>query len=297
MTDQHEMEWNRVKQEFGQQKMSGEQVAALKARIECAKRDRRRIRIQRRVKSLSAVAACVAVFILIPNTSAQAAGLMSGIPLLGKLVDVVTFRDYHYDDGTSSADAAIPELAAEEGTIYKNSVQTINEEIAELTGRYLAEFENLAKKKDGGQAVLAIDSEVICTTEDYFTLKLNVFTSEASGMEWKYFYTIDLKTGERILLKDLFKDGTDYRTAISEDIQNQMKAQMAQNEDVVYWTADAEAENFGETEVNLITEETSFYLDEAGRLVIVFNEGDVAPYSAGVVAFTVTPAAISNIRK
>lgn len=302
MADHKEKEWNTIRQEFLKPKMSEEQVAALKDKMECAKRDRRRKKLQKRIQGLSAVAACIAVFVLIPNTSAQAAGLMSGIPILGKLVDVVTFRDYHYDDGRSSADAAIPELAVEngEGTeTFWVSTRNINAEIEELTSRYLAEFEEKAKKEDGGQAALSIDSEVVCTTEDYFTLKLNVFASEASGMEWKYFYTIDLNTGERIALKDLFADGADYITAISEDIKKQMTAQMAQDEDVVYWTADAEAEKSGSTEAdsNLITEETSFYLDEEGRLVIVFNEGDVAPYSAGVVEFIITPEAISNIRK
>ena len=37
---------------------------------------------------------------------------MEEIPVLGAVVRVITFRDYQYDDGHSTADVHVPELGA-----------------------------------------------------------------------------------------------------------------------------------------------------------------------------------------
>lgn len=57
-----------------------------------------------------------------------------------------------------------------------------------------------------------------------------------SGSEEDYYYTIDLATGQRLALADLFKDGADYVTPISKNIKKQMRAQMKADENVMYWT-------------------------------------------------------------
>ena len=80
-----------------------------------------------------------------------------------------------------------------------------------------------------------IKHEVINTTDDYFTLKLMCYQAAGSGDEMDYYYTIDLKTGERLALKDLFKEGSDYITPISENIKSQMRGQMDADENVSYW--------------------------------------------------------------
>ena len=56
-------------------------------------------------------AAAVAAFIAVPNISPTAAAAMSDVPVLGALVEIVTFREYTYDDGHSSADVSVPELS------------------------------------------------------------------------------------------------------------------------------------------------------------------------------------------
>ncbi len=56
-----------------------------------------------------------------------------------------------------------------------------------------------------GYQDIMIKHEVINTTDDYFTLKLMCYQAAGSGYEMDYYYTIDLKTGERLALKDLLK--------------------------------------------------------------------------------------------
>lgn len=44
-----------------------------------------------------------------------------------------------------------------------------------------------------------------------------------------------------------------------------------------------------------ITDETSFYINESGNIVICFNEGDVAPMYMGCVEFVIPDEAIKGI--
>ena len=109
-----------------------------------------------------------------------------------------------------------------------------------------------------------------------------------------YYYTSDLKTGELRAFKDLFKEGSDYITPISENIKSQMRGQMDADENVSYWLDDTEVPEWNFTSIN---DDTSFYINADGNLVISFNEGDVGPMSMGVVEFTIPHDVIADILK
>lgn len=293
-----------LQQNYEQPKMSKEQVNIMKNRIQDAKKERNRKSAM--IKVISAAAAAAAIFVLLPNTSKDIAYAMSNIPIVGKLVDVVTFRDYQYESERNSADIKVPELVTGENvpdetvsdtqsgqsSQLKKTTEEINREIKEITDRIVAEFEENLKFQEGYQDVM-VTSEVLNTSEDYFTLKLICYQGAGSGAEWDYFYTIDLSTGERIQLADLFTEGADYITPISENIKKQMQEQMDADENVTYWlNSDIPEWNFKE-----ITPETSFYLNEAGNIVISFNEGDVAPMYMGCVSFEIPNEVYADIRK
>lgn len=293
-----------MKQEFDQRQMSEDQVHSLKARMEQAKRDRRRQQRNRKLRGAAAVAAAVAIFIILPNTSAEVAHAMSNIPVLGRLVDVVTFRNYQYSDDRHTAEVEVPKLVVEKKDLSEESTQEpevteklektteeINAEIQEISNRFITEFEENLQYKEGYQDIL-VKSEVINTTEEYFTLKLICYQGAGSGTEWNYFYTIDLDTGERLALKDLFAEGADYITPVSEEIKRQMREQMAEDENKYYWLEDTE---IPEWNFQAITDETSFYVNRDGNVVIVFNEGDVAPMYMGVVEFTIPAEVLQSI--
>ena len=141
--------------------------------------------------------------------------------------------------------------------------------------------------------IIDINGQVLADTEDYFTLKLLCYQGAGSGYQWNYYYTIDLNTGERLQLKDVFVEGADYISVISENIKKQMREQMAADENVYYWLED----EIEEWNFNSITDETLFYMNEKGSVVISFNEGDVAPMYMGVVEFEIEDSVIKDIRK
>ena len=55
----------------------------------------------------AAVAAAVALLILLPNTGADIAYAMGNLPVVGKLFQVVTFRDYQYESERFDANVEI----------------------------------------------------------------------------------------------------------------------------------------------------------------------------------------------
>ena len=51
---------------------------------------------------------------ILPNTSATIAHAMEQIPIIGQLVEVVTFRDYEYDSARNKADIDVSEIKPNE---------------------------------------------------------------------------------------------------------------------------------------------------------------------------------------
>lgn len=290
-----------VKKEYRSHQMSKAQEEQIYQKIREAKQMDTGIKKQSALIKLLPVAAAAAIgiFIILPNTSATIAHAMEQIPVIGSLVKVVTFRDYEYESDRNMADIEVPEikpeLATEDNALQENLDRTtaeINAEIQTITDNLIKEFEDNLKSEWGYQDVV-VKSEVLATTPDYFTLKLICYQGAGSGYQWNYFYTIDLKTGERLKLKDIFKEGADYITPISENIKRQMQERMDADENVYYWLND----EIEEWNFKAITDETSFYLNEKGNVVIGFNEGDVAPMYMGTVEFEIPADVLDGIRK
>ena len=295
-----EDELKSLQKEYLEPRMSEEQLNRLILKMEEAKRENRKDRNRTRVTRLAATAAALVIaFIALPNMSPTIAYAMEKIPVIGQFVKVVTFRDYEYEDEQHRADVEIPELVVEKELqeaqpeeILENTTDKINAEIQEITNELLNEFTN-HMREELGYKELIVKSEVLVTTQEYFTLKLSCYQGEASGYVWNYFYTIDLISGERLQLKDIFVEGADYITPISENIKEQMRNRMAQDENVYYWLDD----EIEELNFKAISEETSFYINEKDNVVISFDQGEVAAMYLGVVEFEIPAEVLDDIRK
>ena len=295
-----EEELQALKKNYQKPQMSNNQLDKLRKRMEEANMENRRDKRKKKmIQAMAAAAAIVGAFLILPNTSASIAHAMEQIPIIGQLVEVVTFRDYTYETDRNMADIEVPEIKlddqAAEGEGKENlerSTEEINAEIQKITSELIAEFEANLEYEEGYQDVI-VQSEILATEEEYFTLKLICYQGAGSGYQWNYYYTIDLNTGERLQLKDIFAEGADYITPISENIKEQMREQMAADENIYYWLED----EIEEWNFKAITDETSFYLNDKGNVVIGFDEGEVAPMYMGTVEFEIPAEALQGIRK
>ena len=167
-----------MKEKYGQLEMTTEQMDRMKSRMEKARQDKRGQKKKRMLRRINAAAAAVAAFILLPNLSGDVAYAMGRIPVLGKLVEVVTFRDYQYESERHKADIQVPELVADDALSsdtdhtedaqvqenIKKTTEEINAEIQKISDQIVTEFEENKKDEEGYQDVM-IKHEVINTTD------------------------------------------------------------------------------------------------------------------------------------
>ena len=301
MTEQEQLK--RLKEEYENMTIPEAGRERLQAGIDRARMEKKRAERARRRSAL-------------PNTNVQIAHAMENIPVLGGFFRLVTVRQYNYSDenhdaeielaqinygadgeGTpvgevavgaaapDNADVGNAEGAGQEAGVAKLSeegVQEINQDMETTVDELIRQFEdNLSEE---GYHGLHVSQEVVTDNAQYYTVKLSALETEASGYEHNQFYTIDKQTGNVVALSDLFAEGSDYISVISENIKTQMRQQMASDEGVTYFLDD---DNMPEFNFQSITEQTNFYFNESGELVIAFDEYEVAPGSMGAPEFVI----------
>ena len=94
--------------------------------------------------------------------------------------------------------------------------------------------------------------------------------------EGKY-YNLDLKNGKRLSLKDIL--GEDYKKIADDAVRSQIPEKERET-GVKFWKAE-------EGGFEGITDETPFYINEAGEPVVVFAPYEIAPGAAGEVEFVI----------
>lgn len=254
------------------------------------------------VKRAAQVAAVFAVAITIAaNSGATVAHAMEKIPVIGAITRVVTFRNYEVKNENVEADIEVPqvevvtegETAAEE---LETAVEQLNKSVEEYTNELIAKFEaDVAQMGDEGHESVDTSYEVVTDTDTLFSLRLNTTIAMGGAQNISKIYHIDKRTNEVITLKDLFKEDADFITAVSENIKTQMRERMSADEGVSYFI-DSE-EGFQEWDFKAVKEDQNFYIDENGKLHIVFDEYEVAPGYMGVVEFEIPTDVIQDIVK
>lgn len=256
--------------------------ARVREAIRQGKRERARAAALRALRTAmgTAVAALLVIAVL-ANASPAIADAMERIPVLGAITRVVTFRTYGDERGNVSARVEVPEV---------EGAGEVNAAIEEYTDAIIARYEaDAARMGDEGHYNLNLDYDVVTDTDALFALRFRQLLVMADGAESVRIYNVDKATGRILSLADLFAPDSDYAAALTQEIQRQMRERMAADESAIYWlNGEVEEMNF-----TALSPDATFYVNADGQLVIVFDEGDVAPMSMGVTEFTI-PAEVTD---
>ncbi len=327
MTEQEQL--RQLKEEYENMIIPEAGRERLQAGIDRARMEKKRAEHARRRSAWTAVAAAAVVMIALPNTNIQIAHAMENIPLLGGFFRLVTVRQYNYSDENHNAEVELAQInygedagegapvgeaaagaAAPEGTaagnvegasagqeaavanLSEDGVEAVNQNMEATVEELIRQFEDTLSEE--GYHGLHVTQEVVTDNERYYTVKLSVLETEASGYEHNQFYTIDKQTGNVVTLEDLFVEGSDYISVISENIKTQMQEQMAADEGVIYFLDNDDMPEFN---FQGITEQTNFYFNEKDELVIAFDEYEVAPGSMGAPEFVIPQEVTAAILK
>ena len=247
------------------------EAGIMRARLEKKRSDR----MKNMKRTGVTAAALVLTFGIAVNASPVVAQAMDGIPVIGSIARVVTIRNYNEStDNGMMADISVPQI---DGNVAANA--EMDAYAKELITRYEKEVVAQLGREEGHYA-LESSYEVVSDNDKYVSIRINTVETMASGAEFVKIFTVDKATGETVSLKD-YLNSPEKLEAVSQNIKDQMAAQMAEDEGKVYFT---EGEPGGFTG---LTGDENFYLNEAGELVIVFGEYEVAPGYMGTVSFTI----------
>lgn len=234
-------------------------------------------------------AAALALIIVLTNASSSIAYAMERIPVLGSISRVLTFRTYESKEGGFEANMEIPHVESEEAAQQGNAdaeekITRLNKSIEEYAQEFIAMYEADLKASEGeGNYALESSYEVIADNEKYLTIRVDTLLVMASGTQYVKTFTVDKLTGDVISLAQLLGNDADKLTAVSDNIKEQMREQMAADEGVTYFLDSEEPE----WDFTGLKGEESFFINDNGQLIILFNEYDVAPGYMGAVQFTI----------
>ncbi|MBA9026161.1 DUF3298 and DUF4163 domain-containing protein [Peribacillus huizhouensis] len=242
-------------------------------------------------KIIIGIAVAAILFISSVNTSSTIAYAFSDIPVLGKMVNLITFREYRVNEDTYNANIKVPAVTNLDN---KDLEKSLNEKYLKENEKLYQEFlKDMEEVKKSGGGHLGIESGYEIKTDNKQLLSIaryNVNTVGSSSTTMK-FDTIDKKNQILINLPSLFED-EDYLDVISENIKEQMKAQMKANPEVSYWVSGIGEEIFDPFEK--IVKEQNFYINNQGKLVISFDKYEVSPGFMGVVEFIIPTEVIQD---
>ena len=249
------------------------------------------------VRTLMTVLLCVVCLNCMPDL-AQA---LETAPVIGPVIRIADLRTYGLHWGDTSISGELPVLedpGAVDPASPAATAPTVDraEEMNEQTEAYIAQVQETflwyAAREYQGYTASDTGYQVLRDDEEMLSVCFYTTLNAGGSVDYSRYFTLDKRTGEVLSLSDLFLEGSDYIGAISGDILRQMEEQVEADEGdyfipVGIWS---EEECF-----QAIDADQSFYLDESGSLVIVFDEYEVAPGSMGMPRFVIDEQVISDI--
>ncbi len=243
----------------------------------------------RRIGS-SGVAAVLALCI-VANTSSAAAQALSGIPVIGALVHIFTFREYENSQNGVQIKLQTPHIS---GLGDPEAERLLNEQFDAYADQLIAQYEADVASMDGfseGHESIESTYKVYIDSDRQLTIGMNTTILMASSMQYNTFYNIDKQTGLLVPLSGLFLPDADYVSILSDMVAAQMRAQMAQSDDVAYFIdTDMPDLNF-----KAIRADQPYYVDANGDLVLSFDKYEAAPGFMGTFTMTIPAEDLTDI--
>lgn len=235
------------------------------------------------------IVAAASLFIGSINMSPKIAQAMMNIPVLGSIVEVLTAHQFTVNEETYQAELNTPEI---QGLKNKELQTTLNEKYLEENQMLFQQFkQEMTEMKQNGNGHLGINTiyEVKTDTAQIFSIaRYEVHTNASSSTTLKY-DTIDKEREILITLPSLFKDDR-YIEVISTYITNEMQRQMDEDQATSYFLNEEFAGDF-----KTIKPDQNFYITADHKLVISFDQYEVAPGYMGVVKFTIPSELLTSL--
>ena len=254
--------------------------------IKDGKKARRQHTFFKAVKIAAGMAAVFMVsFISMLNISPAFAKAAYQIPVVGQVCRVFTFREYHFEDEIQYADIKIPQI---QNTGKTQLEKQINLEIQRAIGNCVDQCQQVAKDyynafvQTGGDPAdfkpvgITVDYKVTCSNQQYVSFIIYQYQTAFQAYNNTFYYNIGLSTGKQFTLKDWF--GQNYRQIVANSIQNTINSWPQEQQQALWPDLNI---------IDLIDENTNFYIDQNGNAVVVFEKYQAAYGAAGALELVI----------
>jgi hypothetical protein len=242
------------------------------------------------VGSLSVAACICGVFIGAVNINTAFATSLLDVPVVGSIVKLVTVNKIVTENEYSKINIEIPSIQGLEGEKAQEEINsTLKKRGIAVYDRAIKNAENIKEASDKAGFLTAMPESVsqryTLIKQEENLLSFKVVTTEigASGYETADFYNVDLENSKLLNISDLFNENYDYVSVINHRIISKMK-EAIEKEEAGYFI----------DEFKTIDDNTNFYINEEGKLVIVFNEYEIAAGYMGMPEFTIETSVFEN---
>lgn len=242
--------------------------------------------------------ACIAItvscgFVTAVNVNTAFAKSLENIPVVDKIVKIAKFNTVKVNNEKMNISVDVPYV---DGLSDKAAQDSINKALTESARKIeeQARLEAIERQKDAQEngrdnympVIISQNFQVKSITDKLLSFALIKTEIGAGAYETLEFYNIDLETSQKLVLKDLFKENTNYIDVISKNIKKQMAEEMKdKSQGKVYFIDEFEE----------ISPQQNFYVNTDGKLVISFNEYEVAPGMMGTPKFRIETEDIASI--
>ena len=240
---------------------------------------------------LTSAAAAAVLFTVGLNTNPAMAKNLADLPVIGPVIHVLTFTKYEVVKDKYTANIEVPHVSG------------ASEEIEQLNATYIEEgkalyeqFKEEIEEMEAGNMSLNSGYTIETDTDDLLSFGRYVEVTVASSSTVMQYTTIDKKAETVITLPSLFKDNS-YIEIISRYIEEELRNRMIEKngEDELYFVGGTEWFDESMGVFTSISPEQNFYITEAGKLVISFDEYEIAPGFMGLVTVEIPTEILQNV--
>ncbi|WP_339171259.1 RsiV family protein [Solibacillus sp. FSL R5-0691] len=239
---------------------------------------------------LASAAAAALLFTAGLNTSPTLAKNLADVPIIGSVVKVLTFTEYELEKDQYTADIKVPQISGS-----SSEIQALNKQYEEEGKQLYEQFKTEIENMEAGNMAVNSGYIVQTDTDDLLSFGRYVEVTVVSSSTVMKYTTIDKKSETVITLPSLFKDDR-YLEIINTYIEDDLRNRMIKTKgDELYWIGGTEYfdETMGVFEG--ITPEQNFYITDAGKLVMSFNDYEIAPGFMGVVTVEIPTELLQDL--
>ncbi len=265
------------------------------------RRENRRVLFMMK-RTAAAAAACVIFLGVGVNTNEAFAESVSRLPVIGAVAKVLTVREYKEDEGDYNINMKVPGVEVEESgkQVSEDFAGQVNREITQIVDAYTAQArEEFAEYKKaffetGGteeewnnrQMDIIVNYDIKYQQAPYLSFELVTAKGWVAASEERHYYNLDVSRNRELTLADVL--GENYKEICYAAVDAQIKEQVAADPGLSYFGYGGD--ELTEEKFSGVDENTGFYINAKGQVVLVFPEYSIAPGYMGFREFAVGKA-------